>query len=118
MKKPRTCKRTVSLTASSFYLAWIGLNLLFSGDSIAAGSDLRPSSEPGAKGASKLLEWPRPERLPSDTDSCVLGPLAARWHQLGRERKSCETIRSNHALNLVLHHVRQNPEKPALVFIH
>jgi pimeloyl-ACP methyl ester carboxylesterase len=70
------------------------------------------------RGATRLMDRTAPERLPSETNSPFLAPLAAAWQQLAPEVQRCPTVRSNHTVNLAVHRIRTSPGRPVLVFIH
>ena len=93
-------------------LAALGLAL-----GTAAAAPPRPT-DPDEKGATRLMDRPAPERLPSETNSPVLAPLAAAWQRLSPELLRYPTVRSNHTVNLAVHVIRPAPGKPVLVFIH
>jgi pimeloyl-ACP methyl ester carboxylesterase len=73
---------------------------------------------PFEKGARALTELPAPERLPSETNSLLLGPLAAKWDRVCPELVRCSTVRSNHAVTLAMHHLGGREDKPMLLFVH
>jgi pimeloyl-ACP methyl ester carboxylesterase len=84
----------------------------------AAPSSAPRRADPIEKGATRLRHHPASARLPSETNSPVLAPLAAQWHRLAPELVRCPTTRSNHTVNLAIHRIRQAPGRPVLVFIH
>ncbi len=98
--------------------ALIMLNLAL-GTAVAAtaASPDRPA-DPFEKGAARLLERTATERLPSETNSPLLAPLATAWQRLAPELLRCPTVRSNHTVNLAIHRVHPAQDRPVVVLIH
>ena len=75
-------------------------------------------ASPFEKGATRLMDHPAPERLPSETNSPTLARLARTWASLSPEMTLCATKRSNHTVNIAIHRIHPAPDRPVLVFVH
>jgi pimeloyl-ACP methyl ester carboxylesterase len=94
---------------------------------LAAGSALAGSSshtakrpDPYTKGATRLMERPAPELLPSELGCLELAEPHTNWTRLLREAQvfRCPTVRSNHTVHVAIHRMNQNPRRPVLIMIH
>lgn len=108
------CKRATKALAGTLAV----LSLALGTASAAAADGPRRYADPFAKGATRLMDQPAPERLPSETNSAVLAPLAGVWARLPIESQHCPTTRRDRTVNLAIHVVGKAPGKPVLVCIH
>lgn len=93
----------------------VAFSLVSASPLAAAPHRANPAAE---KGATRLMEHPEPEHLPSELQCLELGPLHTNWHRLSPELWRCATVRSNHWINIAIHVMNRNPGRPALVMIH
>jgi pimeloyl-ACP methyl ester carboxylesterase len=109
-----TASRIRPLSRASTVLAvlWLALGVALE----AAPPKTGRKTDPAERGPA--LAKTEPRRLPSETNSPMLAPLAASWNQLVPERMRFPTVRSNHTVHIAVHCVGRNPDAPVLVFIH
>jgi pimeloyl-ACP methyl ester carboxylesterase len=117
MKNWKTCLG-YEKTATALLGVLAVLSLALGTASAAPTPTAQRHADPFEKGATRLMDLPAPERLPSETNSPMLARLAHTWASLSPEMTLCATTRSNHLVHIAVHRIHPASDRPVLVLVH